>query len=719
MTTTPAHPPPPAGSADRVTRAAAGRPAYPAAARGDTVDDVFGRRVPDPYRALEDNAEPGTRDWAAAQDRLFVTQRRRWGDPFARRLAELYAAESVMVPVWYGQRLFRMRHFAGAEHEVLCTAAPGEPERVLFDPAVLDPSGRTTLDAWQPSRDGTLVACQLSVDGTEQCALRVLDTAGGTFLDDRIEGCRRSPIAWLPGARGFYHTRGAERGLWLHRLGDPPGRDRPIVGDASQRVYDVRLDATGRRLIVVLADGPGRPDRPMLADLAQAPPERPSLRPVLPPGVARTRAEMGPDGRLYLLTDLDAPRRRLCIADPADPLRTRAELIAEDPEAVLTGFAVLDRGHLLVLRTRQAVGELALHRADSGAHVREVALPGAGTITGLSVRPGGHETWVGYTDLLTPPTALRHDVRTGSPVDPTAPTRPRAPVRRVHYRSPDGTDVGMFLITPPTRAPARRTTPRPTLLTGYGGFGVSLAPTYRPDVLAWVEAGGVYAIAAVRGGGERGAAWHRAGMREHKQNSFDDFHAAAEWLIEHGWTTRSRLGAVGGSNGGLLVGAALTQRPDLFRAIVCLGPVLDMVRYERFGLGRLWRAEYGSSADPNEAAWLLDYSPYHRVRTGTAYPAALFAVFEGDTRVDPAHARKMCAALQHATTSTRPILLRREHGAGHGNRAVSRMVALDADTLAFLAHHLDPADPAPAAVASRDPAATGVDPTNPEPTAPC
>lgn len=503
----------------------------------------------------------------------------------------------------------------------------------------------------------------------------------------------------MPGARSFYHTRGSERGLWLHRLGDPAGRDRPIVGDERRRVYDVRLDASGRWLVVVLADGPGRPDEPMLADLAEAPPERPLLRPVLPPGLGRTRMEVGPDGRLYLLTDLDAPRRRLCVADPADPLRTRTELLAEDPDAVLAGFAVLDRARLLVLRTRHAVAELALHRTDSGAYVREVQLPGAGTVTGVSVVPGGDEAWIGYTDLLTPPSVLRYDPHTGSCGTPVPPGRIRAEARRVRYRSGDGTEVDMCVVAPsgrdpdhPVTDPDRPTTPRPTLLTGYGGFGVSLAPTYQPDALAWVEAGGVYAVAAVRGGGERGESWHRAGMREFKRNSFDDFHAAAEWLIEHGWTTRERIGAVGGSNGGLLVGAALTQRPDLFRAVVCLGPVLDMARYERFGLGRLWRAEYGTVTDPEEARWLLDYSPYHRVRDGTEYPAVLFAVFEGDTRVDPAHARKMCAALQHATASTRPILLRRESGAGHGSRAVSRLAALGGDTLAFLASQLDPAN---------------------------
>jgi prolyl oligopeptidase len=233
--------------------------------------------------------------------------------------------------------------------------------------------------------------------------------------------------------------------------------------------------------------------------------------------------------------------------------------------------------------------------------------------------------------------------------------------------------------------------PRPAVLYGYGGFGVALTPAYSANILAWVEAGGVWAVAGLRGGAEEGETWHRAGMREHKQNVFDDFHAAAEYLVENGWTTREQLGIIGGSNGGLLVGAALTQRPDLYRAVVCSAPLLDMVRYEKFGLGATWNDEYGTAVDPDELAWLLSYSPYHHVRDGVEYPAVLFTVFDGDTRVDPMHARKMCAALQAATSAQperSPILIRAEGEVGHGARAVSRTVDLGADQLAFLSTHL-------------------------------
>jgi prolyl oligopeptidase len=232
--------------------------------------------------------------------------------------------------------------------------------------------------------------------------------------------------------------------------------------------------------------------------------------------------------------------------------------------------------------------------------------------------------------------------------------------------------------------------PRPTILYGYGGFGISMQPGYAASVLAWVERGGVYAIASLRGGGDEGEQWHRTGMRADKQNVFDDFHAAAEWLIADGWTTREQLAISGGSNGGLLVGAALTQRPDLYAAVACSAPLLDMIRYERFGLGETWNDEYGTAADPEEFGWLLSYSPYHHVRDGVRYPPVLFTIFDSDTRVDPLHARKMCAALQHATSAPwpdRPILLRRESDVGHSARSVSRSASLAADTLAFLGRY--------------------------------
>ena len=268
---------------------------------------------------------------------------------------------------------------------------------------------------------------------------------------------------------------------------------------------------------------------------------------------------------------------------------------------------------------------------------------------------------------------------------PRAGVRP-ATTRHEFYTATDGTAVGMFVIAP-TSCMDGPDHPRATILTGYGGFGVSMLPRFHPEVVAWVQAGGVFAIACLRGGGEQGLDWHRAGMREHKQRAFDDFHDAARWLVDDGWTSPQQLGILGASNAGLLVGAALTQRPDLFGAAVCVAPLLDMARYERFGLGPSWREEYGSASDPEELDWLLSYSPYHRVTSETDCPATMFIVFEADTRVHPMHARKMCAALQDANAASTPILYHPIPAAGHGARAASRDAVIAADTLAFLAHH--------------------------------
>jgi len=261
---------------------------------------------------------------------------------------------------------------------------------------------------------------------------------------------------------------------------------------------------------------------------------------------------------------------------------------------------------------------------------------------------------------------------------------PSVSTQQVVYSSKDGTPVHMFVISPST-TPDK---PRPTILYGYGGFGLPLSPGFSASILAWVEAGGVYVVTNLRGGGEEGEQWHRDGMLGNKQNVFDDFHAAAEYLIAHGWTSPSQLGISGGSNGGLLVGAALVQRPDLYRSVVCSAPLLDMIRFETSGLGATWNVEYGSAAIAEEFQWLRAYSPYHHVSEGTHYPAVLFTVFDQDTRVDPMHARKMCAALQHANTGDHPILLRRESDVGHGARSLSRSIGLTVDTLAFTAHEL-------------------------------
>jgi len=682
------------------------RPAYPPAARVDVVEILHGRRVPDPYRWLEDPTAPETIAWSADQDALFALNRDGWPgrERLRARLGELLGAGTVSAPVWRGDRQFFMRRTAEQEHAVLLTVEPDGTERVLIDPMARDATGRTTLDSWQPSKEGRLLAYQLSEGGTEESVVRVMDVETGALVDGPIDRARYSPIAWLVGGEAYYYVRrlapdlvpaGEEqfhRRVWLHRVGTDPEDDVLVFGEGRRATdyYGVGVSRDGRWLQVTASEGTAPRNDLWVADLAETPPEAPRLRPVQVDVDALTGLEFGRDGKLYVLTDLDARRGRLAVTSPDAPTSEHwLDLLPEDHEAVLDGFAILDgaelaRPVLLASWTRHAVSEVSVHDLASGERLAEVPMPGLGTIGGIVERPeGGHEAWFGYTDHVTPSTVQHYDARTGVTslwaTAPGAVDLPAVHSRQLTYASADGTQVRMFVLSA-TGAPD---SPRPTILSGYGGFGVPLTPAYSATVLAWVESGGVYAIANLRGGGEEGEDWHRAGMLGHKQNVFDDFAAAARTLVDEGWTTPAQLTISGGSNGGLLVGAALTQNPEQYAAVICSAPLLDMVRFERFGLGATWNVEYGTADDPEQLGWLLAYSPYHHVVESTAYPAVLFTVFDGDTRVDPMHARKMCAALQHATRSDAPVLLRREADVGHGARAITRSIELSVDTLAF------------------------------------
>lgn len=693
---------------------------YPPGPRGDDQDRLHGRTIPDPFRALEDPESETTVAWSAAQADLYGRHHATWASraTFADRLDELVRTGTVGTPVWRGERAIWTRRLPDQEHAVLVTRDPDGSERVLVDPMAVDPSGTTTLDTWQPSTEGTLLAYQLSEGGTEQSVIRILNIESGLIVDGPIYRARYSPIAWLPGGEAFYYVRRLpddevpagehqlHRRVYLHRVGTDSSTDALVFGDGMDKTnyYGVTVSRDGRWLIVSAAAGTAPRNDVWIADLTSSEPHAPAFTEVVTGVDAQVSARVGRDGRLYVSTDLDAPRGRIAVTDPTTPTPDMwRDLIPEDPEAVLGRYGILDGGELdepvlLVTRVRHALSEASIHRLSDGAEMDRLALPGLGTIGGLSVRPeGGHEAWFAYTDHTTPTRILHYDA-TRAELDlwaepPGTATIPDVHAEQVTYRSADGTEVRMIVVAPTAAArqgegPDR---PRPTVLYGYGGFNVMLTPSYSASILAWVEAGGVWAIAGLRGGSEEGEAWHRAGMRQHKQNVFDDFHAAADYLVAHGWTTADQLGIFGGSNGGLLVGAALTQRPAAYRAVVCSAPLLDMVRYERFGLGVTWNDEYGTADDPDELAWLLGYSPYHHVRTGVEYPAVLFTVFDGDTRVDPLHARKMAAALQEATIAApgaRPILIRAEGDVGHGGRAVSRTVDLAADQLAFLRSHL-------------------------------
>jgi prolyl oligopeptidase len=689
---------------------------YPRARRLELTEDIGGHRVSDPYRWLEDDTGDERSGWLAAQAELFGSYREEelpGRDRLAAQVRELLSTGYVGTPVWRGERSFFTQRDPDQEHGVLCTRLADGSVEVLVDPMAIDPSGLTTLDAWQPDKEGRLLAYQLSEGGDEESLLRVIDVTTGSLVDGPIDRCRYSNVAWLPGGKAFYYTRRLppsavpdgesqyHRRVYLHQIGTPADSDVLIFGSGRNKTdyYSVSVSRDGRWLTISASRGTAPRNDLWIADLSESDPASPDLR-VIQEGLdVQTGVHVGRDGRLYVYTDADAPRARLAVTDPADPgPATWRDLIAQDPEAVLRGYAILDgaelaRPVLLASWTRHAVGEITVHDLATGERVGQVPLPGLGTVGGISERPeGGHEAWFVYTDYTTSSVVLRFDARTSEMTTwATAPGSvpvPAVTARQVTYASKDGTAVRMLVISADD-APAG---PRPTILYGYGGFDISLTPAYSPNVLAWVAAGGVYAIANLRGGSEEGEEWHRAGMLDRKQNVFDDFHAAAEALIRDGWTTPEQLAISGGSNGGLLVGAALTQRPELYAAVICSAPLLDMVRYERFGLGQTWNVEYGTASDPEQLGWLLSYSPYHHVVPGTAYPAVLFTVFTNDTRVDPVHAYKMCAALQYATSSALDrhngaVLLRAEGQVGHGARAVSRTAELAGDTLAFAARH--------------------------------
>ena len=688
----------------------------------ELTEDIGGHQVSDPYRWLEDDTSDERAGWLAAQADLFGSYREEelpGRERLADRVRELLRTGYVGTPVWRGERSFFTQRAPDQEHGVLCTRLADGPVEVLVDPTAVDPSGLTTLDAWQPDKEGRLLAYQLSEGGDEESLLRVIDVSTGSLVDGPIDRCRYSNVAWLPGGKAFYYTRRLppsavpdgerqyHRRVYLHQIGTPADEDVLIFGSGRDKTdyYSVSVSRDGRWLTISASRGTAPRNDLWIADLSESDPASPDLR-VIQEGLdVQTGVHVGRDGRLYVYTDADAPRGRLAVTDPADPgPATWRDLIAQDPEAVLRGYAILDgteleRPVLLASWTRHAVSEITVHDLATGERVGQVPLPGLGTVGGISERPeGGHEAWFVYTDYTTSSEVLRYDARTSEVTTwATAPGSAEVPAvtaRQVTYESRDGTAVRMLVISTAGAPPQ----PRPTILYGYGGFDISLTPAYSPNVLAWVSAGGVYAIANLRGGSEEGEEWHRAGMLDRKQNVFDDFHAAAEALIRDGWTTPEQLAISGGSNGGLLVGAALTQRPELYAAVICSAPLLDMVRYERFGLGQTWNVEYGTAADPEQLGWLLSYSPYHHVVPGTAYPAVLFTVFTNDTRVDPVHAYKMCAALQYATSSGSSgpgrhsgdigtVLLRAEDQVGHGARAVSRTAELAGDTLAFAARH--------------------------------
>ncbi len=662
------------------------------------VELCHGVAVGDPYRWLEAGDAPEVVDWTTAQNQY--TRQALDARPdrglWHERLSALVALPTVLSCALAGDRLFVLERTRSADQFALVVrsaVAPDVPPRVLLDPAGMAGDGAVAIDWFHPSPDGSLVALGLSEGGTERSVLHVLEVDSGRVTELRIDDTRAASVAWQADGGGFWYTRypaGDEyhRHVRHHTLGTDPALD-PVVFDRSPTAEswpEIAASADGRHLLVQLMVGWGRIDAHLL-DLATG------EWTVVVEGVeAQTTFAFG-RGALVGVTTLDAPNGRVVAADLADPgVDAWRTVVAERADVVL-GACVPAGDDVLVVASRAAVDRVERWSFD-GRLVGEVAGLGVVAVAQLDAEPleAGAPAFA-VVSSFTEPTAVWRIEAEGAvrwcPEPPLAHELPNLTETHTSYPSLDGTEIGLFVLHRDDVSPSAEV---PVILNGYGGFAISESPTWMPNLAAWCAEGGTWAIAGLRGGYEHGEAWHHAGRRANKQRVFDDFHAAGDWLVAEGLAANERLGLFGGSNGGLLVGAALTQRPDLARAVWCAVPLLDMVRFPQFLIARLWTDEYGDPDIAEEFGWLHAYSPYHRVEQGVPYPAVLFTTAEGDTRVDPLHARKMAALVQHATAALpdeRPVLLLQAGRAGHGvGKPAAMRVAEGVDALSFLAWQL-------------------------------
>ena len=685
-------------------------PSAPPKAKVDAVEDTInGHKIADPYRWLEDANSSETEEYV--REELAYT--RSILDPLPRReqihqrLTQLASIGTITAPQLGGKYYFYTRR-EGTQNQPVLLVREGihDKDRALVDVNQMAADGTVALDWWYPSDDGKYVAYGTSASGSEESTLRVIESATGKILPDMIERTRFASLAWKKDNSGFYYTRHPKKGevpageevyhvkVFYHVLGSDPAKDPLIFGEGRnpQDIPQVALpDDDDDWLLITVFEGWAKSEM-YLQDLkaGTAPVELTSGKEFLYNGEIFK-------GKLYITTNEDAPRFRVLAVDATNPRRENWKEIIPQSDAVLKGVAVFG-GQFFAQYEKNASSQLRLFELD-GKPIQEISLPAIGTIgavpgnsnSGIGGRWDRKEAFYDFVSFTIPPTVYHVDLpsrrsevwdKVRAPgIDPTA-----YEVNQIWYASKDGTKVPMFVFHKKGLALNGK---NPTLLTGYGGFNISLTPDFRGSRYLWLEHGGVFAVANLRGGSEFGEDWHRAGMLEKKQNVFDDFIAAAEYLIAEKYTDKDHLAIQGGSNGGLLMGAALTQRPDLFRAVVCQVPLLDMLRYQNFQIAKLWIPEYGSADDAKQFDWLYAYSPYHHVKPGTEYPAILFMTADTDTRVDPMHAKKMAALMQaeaaNGQSRERPILLRFETKAGHGQgKPVTKQIEEYTDIYSFL-----------------------------------
>ena len=673
---------------------------YPGARVDPLAETLHGVVVPDPFRWLEDPHSVETRAWVDAQNEL--TRSRLDGsvrDEFARELTERFDYARTLAAHVRGGRYF-FTHNPGLLNQPLIyvAEADGRDARVVLDPNGLSADGTTAVTAIFPSPDGSLLAYAVSVHGSDRQVIRIRRVTGGIDLDDRVEWVKFASIAWSRDGSSFYYLRFPEPGsvppedeqyfgrIYLHRLGQPQSMDALVFEKADEKevVPLVHVTADDRYAVITAQRGASDDSEIYLVDRAAG-----TTRALFTGFDAAYDVIESAGGRIYFRTTRDAARGRVISIDPDDASAEPREVIAESPHRLSS--ALITRDGLVCVYLENASDRI--RRFDlSGAPQGEIELPGIGSIVMIDGESDGEDVAFVFTSFVDPPDAwVWRDGRIfrlqpGSSRVETEPSRLKAGAsyrtEQAWYPSKDGTKVSMFLVH---REGIERDGDRPVLLSGYGGFNINRTPAFDPGNFPFLDRGGVFALANLRGGGEYGEEWHRAGMLERKQNVFDDFIAAAEFLINGGYTRPERVAIEGGSNGGLLVGAVMLQRPDLFGAVLCRVPVADMLRYHLFTVGRFWIPEYGSADDPEQFAYLLRYSPYHNVRKGVRYPPTLVMTADTDDRVDPGMAKKFAARLQ-AEAGGGPFLIRVETKAGHGaGKPIAKVIDEEADMLAFLA----------------------------------
>ncbi len=676
-------------------------PDSPPVAPPRPVADYFhGTRVIDNYRWLEKADSPETQKWVAEEN----AYTRALLDPLPgragiqKRLTELLSIGNVTAPVIAGKHYFYTRREGLQNQPVLYVRdSLNGPDRVLVDANSLSSDGTIALDWFEASDNGKYVAYGTSPSGSEMSTLHVIETKTGTVLPDTIERTRAASIAWLHDNSGFYYTRYPNKGdvpagqevynrhIYFHLLGSPVESDNLIFGEGRdpEDWPGVSLSNDGRWLLINVSEGWTKSEL-FLMDLKS---DKAAIR--LTTGKNFLYSADVYDGKVYITTNEDAPRYRVFVTEAGNFDREAWKEIIPQSDAVLQGAAVFG-GKLFAQYEQNASSQLKVLDLE-GKKLNDLALPAIGSIYSSGGRWNRDEVFYGFQSFTFAPSIYRYDLKDGSTslwtkVDAPSIDASAYDVAQEWFQSKDGTRVPMFVVH---KKGLPKNGKNPTLLTAYGGFNVSLTPTFSRTAYLWMEHGGIYAVANLRGGAEFGEDWHRAGMLDKKQNVFEDMIAAAQHLISEKYTDKHHLAIQGGSNGGLLMGAMITQRPDLFRAVVCQVPLLDMLHYQDFQIAKLWIPEYGTAENPEQFKWLYAYSPYHHVKAGVEYPAILFMTADTDTRVDPMHAKKMTALMQAAAANgsshTRPILLRIESKAGHGaGKPVTKQIEEFTDVYSFL-----------------------------------